>query len=311
MTLNTSSLPHLPNNHLAGTFGPVTAGMHHPVALLNPLSWPITREPSQATLEDTEGGWKVAWARLHFWRDTFPLRQQKLAVSAVKAPWNVPMKTPVRLIEVILTFMLSLLHCSECQKLFTLTVTNVINPKGRCLRADAAKDPAIKVQKYRLIISSPQLISQLQIKPDWTSLIEQRSKSSWVTTMLAGLHRNWACKAFLGWDDSSFHSGMHTVPGFTTCLCSCSEEQLRVQSCGNATELLRHVWRNETTKKTTQKTFVLFQNVKEKYKGANLHQLPTIPLNRKSYTGPFLPNHPKRYWVFPNPPTKIHVVMFV
>lgn len=42
--------------------------------------------------------------------------------------------------------MLSLFHCSECQKLLTLTVTNVINAQG-CLHADMAKDPVIKLQK--------------------------------------------------------------------------------------------------------------------------------------------------------------------
>lgn len=57
------------------------------------------------------------------------------------------MKTAVRLIEVILTFMLSLFHCSECQKLLALTVTNVINPQEQCLHADTAKDPVIKMQK--------------------------------------------------------------------------------------------------------------------------------------------------------------------
>lgn len=62
MPLNASPHPRLPNNHLAGTSGLVTAKMQHPVALLNPLSRPITQEPSQATLKDTEEGVKVARA---------------------------------------------------------------------------------------------------------------------------------------------------------------------------------------------------------------------------------------------------------
>lgn len=66
MPLNTSPHPRLPNNHLAGTFGLVTVKMYHPVALLNPLSWPITQELSQATLEDTEKELKVARACLHY-----------------------------------------------------------------------------------------------------------------------------------------------------------------------------------------------------------------------------------------------------
>lgn len=70
-------------------------------------------------------------------------------------PRNVPVKTPVRLIEAILALMLSLFN-SECQKLLTLTVTNVINAQGR-LHADMAKDPGIKPQKGWFIVSPVQL----------------------------------------------------------------------------------------------------------------------------------------------------------
>lgn len=50
------------------------------------------------------------------------------------------LKTPVCL--------LSLFQCSECQKLSTLTVTNVINPQGHRLHADVAKGSVIKLKQY-------------------------------------------------------------------------------------------------------------------------------------------------------------------
>lgn len=167
--LNTSPHPHLPNNHLAGTSGLVTVKMQHSVALLNPLSWPITQEPSQETLVDTEEGLKVAWACLHYWGDIFPPRnccQSRNGKFLKRANEN-----RVWLMEVILTVTLSLFYCSDCQKPLTFTETNAINPQRQCLHADATKDPVIKVQKDPFIISSLQLNSQMQIKPDWTGLI--------------------------------------------------------------------------------------------------------------------------------------------
>lgn len=65
-------------------------------------------------------------------------------------------------------------------------------------------------------------------------------------------------------------------------------------------------------KKNKKKHICPVSKHKEKCKVAEFAPTPPpIPLSRNSYASPFLPNHTKKYWVFPNPPTKIHAVTFV
>lgn len=126
--------------------------MHHLVALLNPLSCPLTQEYSQVSLEDMGmgmgrgavggvGGLLGHIFLTHFHSGRSPIAERyRLFQSSLK--------TPACLTEVILSFVLSLFQCSECQKLSTLTVTNVINPRGHRLHADVAKGSVIKLKQY-------------------------------------------------------------------------------------------------------------------------------------------------------------------
>lgn len=224
--------------------------------------------------------------------------------------------------EVIPSFILSPFHRSECQKLSTLTVTNVINPQGHRLHADVAKDSVIKLKhSSQDALTNPQLWRQPAAVSSWLH------KSQRTLQLVCVRQRFAEYESFLGTDYVSFTQK-------AACLCSCSQEQLRVLWEHS------HGWSRNETKKVMfesvdlcdlrgeiwNKLLPLYPadepvaawlgtrdstTINRSTDSIILHQLPTIPLNQNSYISTFLPNCTKMYWVFPNPPTKIHPVKFV